>query len=124
MKSVDALFTRSFDDDTYNCAHFVVDAARYLFELDYKDEFLPVMTSVDKRQIVLSSRTSFKRVQRAMDGDVVMLRAGRQTPHVGLFVRGKILHIQRSGVQLQPLHVVEVGFSAVRFYRHATSPHL
>ena len=36
--------------------------------------------------------------------------------HVGLFLRGRVLHIKQSGVEYQPLDVAIMGFKTHRFY--------
>jgi hypothetical protein len=48
---------------------------------------------------------------------VVLMQAPRVATHVGIWIRGRVLHIiANKGVQYQPLDVVRVGFSKVRFF--------
>jgi hypothetical protein len=51
-----------------------------------------------------------------VDPCVVLMQRQAET-HVGVYLRGRVLHIyERGGVQFQPLCVATLGFPKVRFF--------
>jgi hypothetical protein len=38
-------------------------------------------------------------------------------PHIGVFLRGKVLHLKESGAEFQPLDVASFGFTKMGFYK-------
>ena len=62
-------------------------------------------------------RADFLRLDAPSPPCVVLMTRPRFQPHVGLFWADKVLHITEQGVAFQPLDVVSVGFTKIRFYQ-------
>ena len=45
---------------------------------------------------------------------VLMQRPG-QVPHLGVFIRGRVLHLLSAGVEFQPVEIAARGFKSYRF---------
>ena len=117
MKSVDALLDRQYDPKKYHCVHFLIEAARYLFEKDYSESFLGL--TGDLKQSIQTSRDTTiknKRIERPKDGCIVLMTNLLNSSHVGLFYCGRVLHLSEIGVHFQELRSLERNYSRFRFY--------
>lgn len=47
---------------------------------------------------------------------IVLMRRPRTTPHVGIYLRGRVLHITQHGVHYVALDIATLGFKVVGFY--------
>lgn len=115
--SIDRYFFRVYHETEYNCLHFARDVWRDISGVDITDYLLPLFRPETKKP-ALSHFKHFRRLSRMEDPCLVLLTKPKlSTAHIGIFLRGRILHIQAAGVQYQPLDVVQLGFKTVRFYR-------
>ena len=104
--SVDKYLDRRFHRQNYNCLDFVCDV--------WKDE-----VGEDLRPILYKHtgcRRSFVELEAPSEPCIVLLRRSDHTPHVGIYLRGRILHIHELGVEFFPLDVVAQQYSSVKFY--------
>ena len=104
--NIDHLFFRTYDRERYNCRNFFNEAWEYLF--DEKDK-IPY-------EIDASIRYGFLRISKPTSPCIVIF-AAKSYSHVGLFYKGKVLHIRESGVRYEPLETAKMAFRTVRFYR-------
>lgn len=92
----------------YNCADFSAEVLEYL-------------TGKPARYLVEDwSIQSRSRLQRLLEPDnpcIIIMYHRRITPHVGIYVRGKVLHLTNVGVEYQPVDVATRGFRNYRFYK-------
>lgn len=117
MKSIDALLDRRYNPKSYHCVHFLIEAAQYLFEKDYSESFLGL--TGDLSQSIQTSRDTTiknKRLERPIDGCIVLMTNLLNSSHVGLFYCGRVLHLSESGVYFQELRSLERNYSRFRFY--------
>lgn len=117
MKSIDALLDRQYDPKKYHCAHFLIEAAQYLFDKDYSESFLGLTGDLAK-SIQTSRDTTIKnkRIERPKDGCIVLMTNLLNSSHVGLFYCGRVLHLSEIGVHFQELRSLERNYSRFRFY--------
>ncbi|ELY1734221.1 TPA: hypothetical protein ACF36D_002693 [Acinetobacter baumannii] len=119
MKSHDHLLDRQYDEDHYNCVHFVHEAAMDLYGID-RAEALELFMQPKGKITFLSSRLKLLNpLPMPKEGCIVAFhpRQRNKPPHVGLFRLGRILHLQESGVSWMPIQVVQAfGFNRVSFY--------
>lgn len=110
----DAIFQKRYDFDTYNCFHFLCEMLREGFgrSLDYED----VMAWL--RGVKVGSLRRFVRLQKPEEGAICLFHNIGADIHVGLFYRGKVLHIQQRGVRHEPLFVTAAMFRTVKFYAY------
>ena len=117
MKSIDALLDRQYDPKKYHCVHFLIEAAQYLFEKDYSESFLGL--TGDLKQSIQTSRDTTiknKRIERPIEGCIVLMTNLLNSSHVGLFYCGRVLHLSEIGVHFQELRSLERNYSRFRFY--------
>ncbi len=117
MSSIDKFFGRKYNPRSYNCAHFVVDVLRDQANIDIKKYWEVYLTGPSERTATHLSFDCFRRIHEPEDNAVVMMKSPGQAPHVGVFLRGRVLHIQPRGVEFQLLDVVTKFYSSHRFYR-------
>jgi len=115
---IDHFFDRLYNAKTYNCAHFVADVFKHEVGRDISETLAGFLLPPGKRTVNPSIKKQFTRIARPQDNAIVLMSRPRTSPHVGLFLRGKVLHLtQYSGVQFMPLHIATLGFRTVRFYK-------
>lgn len=117
MKSVDALLDRRYDPRSYHCVHFLIEAAQYLFNKDYSASFLGL--TGDLAQSIRTSRDTTvqnKRLEKPIEGCIVLMTNLLNSSHVGLFYCGRVLHLSENGVYFQELRSLERNYSRFRFY--------
>jgi hypothetical protein len=116
MHSVDQYFGRRYKASTYNCAHFVCDVWRDIKGEEFSEALAAMLCARHQRRAVLSDLKRIRFLDKPESPCVVLLQAKRRPTHVGVWIRGAVLHIQeRQDVQFQSLDVVRIGFERVRF---------
>lgn len=117
MKSIDPLLNRKYDASKYHCVHFVIDAAKYLFDVDYSSHFLGLTGTVNES--LNASRHNFnqaKKLEKPVNQCIVLMTDLMNRSHVGLFYCNHVLHLTESGVYFQTLRTLEKNCSRFRFY--------
>ena len=115
---IDQFFSRSYDPNKYNCAHFVAEVFEHETGRDISKMLGGFLQPPRGRFVRTTIKDDFQRLQKPEDNAIVLMSRPRTSPHVGLFLRGKVLHLtEHSGVQFMPLHIAALGFSKVRFYK-------
>lgn len=113
--SIDVWLDKSYDDSNYNCLHFVRDVwlAETGFDLAgaledlYGASYPPRVTRVAARV--------FRELPGPVSPCLVVMQRPKASPHWGVFLRGRVLHIQRSGPEFFPVKIATRGFTRVRF---------
>lgn len=117
MKSIDPLLNRKYDANKYHCVHFVVDAAKYLFDVDYSSHFLGLTGTVDES--LKASRRNFnqaKKLEKPVNNCIVLMTNLMNRSHVGLFYDNHVLHLSEQGALFQTLRTLDRHYSRFRFY--------
>lgn len=115
--STDQFFKRVYDAKNYNCAHFVAEVYHAETGIDISKKLAGFLLPPDERTVQTSIRHEFKRLDAPIESCLVVMHRPRTSPHVGLFLRGKVLHLtETNGVQYMPLEIATLGFSTIRFY--------
>lgn len=117
MKSIDPLLHYRYDVKNFHCVHFLIVAAKYLFERDYSASFIGLTGSLE--QTIQTSRNTAmqnKRLDIPIDGCIVMMTNLLNSSHVGLFYCGHVLHLSERGVRFQTLRSLDRHYSRFRFY--------
>ena len=59
----------------------------------------------------------FEKIPEPIDPCIVLFKRNRVLPHVGIYVRGKVLHLpERSNGKFEPLEIASLGFIDTGFY--------
>ena len=121
MKSIDPLLNRHYRPENYHCVHFLIEAAKYLFDEDYSDSFLGLTSSLHEslktsRHTVIQNR----RIDAPIDGAIVLMTNVKQSSHVGLFYCDKVLHLTEMGVHFLPILTLKRFYKRIRYYEPIT----
>ena len=110
--SLDRFFQRTYSRARYNCFHHAAEVWQHLTGEDILARLAGALEGVSRTHV-----QGFRRLARPADPCLVLMRQPvTRDMHVGVMVRGMVMHIQPRGVELQPLDVASFGFSDVRFY--------
>lgn len=99
---IDAYLGRPFDREHFNCWH-LASAAWLELTGQRLDE------------------ARWERLERPRSPCLVYMARRRAIPHVGLFWRGRVLHIHPTGTRFERLPDATRGFSQVSFHACSTS---
>lgn len=115
ISSVDQYLARQYDERNYNCLHFTRDVWLDHTGVDITEHLQNVFTP-GRRTGFKKSLSAFERIDAPVDPCLVMMHRPRVAPHIGVFLRGKVLHIWERGVEFLPVALASRGFDSVRYY--------
>ena len=116
MKSVDPYFSRVFNSESYNCLHFTREVWKDATGEDLGERLDGLFVPPSQRRIKSKHSRAFMRLSKPLDPCLVLMQRDNCDPHVGVYIRGSVLHITELGVEYQPVDVASRGFMSVRFY--------
>jgi hypothetical protein len=102
----------------YNCVNLVVESWYTETGQDISATFQGVLVPKDQRLVQAAIRGDFTPVPQPVSPCLVLFRCGKATPHLGLFVRGKVLHLSERGPVRQLIANASLGYDSVKFYAH------
>lgn len=111
--STDDYLDRVYVPKIYTCYHFVAEVLKDLTSKDLSESLAHLFNTgrLSKAHVRL-----FTELKSPVDGCVVIMqRPNINPPHMGIFIRGRVLHLHRKGVEYQPLDIATRGFPSVRF---------
>lgn len=120
---VDRYLGREFHWKRYNCWDFVRDVWLDHAGVDLGNRTPEVVTQQTLKEMFAIQEFDVdgrvvRRIPNLEDPCLVMLVRPNVLSHVGVYVRGKLLHLQpRGNVIHQDLAVAAQGFTEVRFYK-------
>lgn len=116
--SLDRFLFRVFHSKDYNCAHFAREVWESLTGENIDKKLGTMLTEAAKsRHFTTNLRREFKRLPAAVDPCLVIMRRPRSAPHIGVYVRGKVIHITELGVHYQPVHMAARCFNSVEYFK-------
>lgn len=98
-----------YDADRYCCEHFLIDAYKHYRQIDLSPKLLT------SGFFNVRNLRQFVQVDKPSQYSIVLFRAKNQA-HVGLWIDGRVLHLEPHGVVWQSLEIVKQGFDRVLFY--------
>lgn len=116
MSSIDKYFGAKYHPRKYNCAHFVADVWKDLTGIDASIPLGSFLTSKSERDAWKFGRRQFQPIKEPQDPCIALFKAPRIQAHIGIYIRGKILHLFHRGVEYQPIEVVGFDYPIRRFY--------
>lgn len=98
-----------YDADKYCCEHFLIDAYKHYTGKDISNRLLT------SGFFNASNLRQFMPVTEPTQHTIVLFR-DKGKAHVGLWLDGRVLHLEPHGVVWQSLNIVMQGFERVVFY--------
>jgi hypothetical protein len=115
--SIEKYLDKKFDSSSYNCFNFVRDVWLELTGIDLGDQ-TPAEAGVEeynRRALTVANTLT------ALDGpecpSIVLLQRARLEPHIGVYHKGKVLHLTKRGAYYMALDQVTPGYPKVSFYK-------
>lgn len=100
----------------YNCLDFVREVWLGMTGRDVTERLTGLVGAFSQRKPNLSGVKEFRRLNVPEDPCFVVMQRFRCVPHVGIWMKGRVLHLTNRGVQFQPLQVAQAYFTSIRFY--------
>jgi cell wall-associated NlpC family hydrolase len=114
---INSYLDRSFDEKTYNCYDFVREVWLELTGVDLGQQ-TPTVKTIDTYTIqALYVANTLIELPKPKDPCIVLLLRKRSIPHVGIYVKNKVLHLSKTGAQFVPLSSVSASFTTVKYYK-------
>ena len=98
-----------YDADKYCCEHFLIDAYRHYTGIDISNKLLT------SGFFNASNLRQFVPVIEPTQHTIVLFR-DKGKAHVGLWIDGRVLHLEQQGVVWQMLDIVKRNFERVTYY--------
>lgn len=117
MSLVNRYLQKEFQYKTYNCFSFARDVWKELTGTDLGDQSSDISGSQQYTDRALKVANTLKSLEKPEDPCIVLFMRSRLEPHIGIYYRGKVLHLSRSGAFHMPLEHVAIGYTQVTFYK-------
>lgn len=114
---INDLFEKKYSPQKYHCVHFVIDSAKMIFKNDYSACFIGLTGSLNES--IKTSRNTVhknKRIEKPVEGCIVLMTNYDNSSHVGLYYKGRIFHLSQQGVQRITIEQTKNYFKRIRFY--------
>lgn len=98
-----------YDVDKYCCEHFLIDAYKHYTGIDLTKRLLT------SGFFNVRNLRQFVAVDKPTQHTIVLFR-DKGKAHVGLWLDGRVLHLEPHGVVWQSLNIVMQGFDRAVFY--------
>lgn len=116
-KSIDEFFNKKYSSKNYHCAHFACEVWDKLTGDDISNKFGGILAPVGEQVAAYNLRKVFTKLNKPETPCIVLMQRRHSTPHVGIYINGRVLHLKENGVEFQPLDVATLGFTRIGFYK-------
>lgn len=114
--SVDTYLNRRYNLKSYNCVHFACEVYKNETGKAIDEIFYGLLLNRAERFADFRALRKMKRHTEPVSPCIVLFQAPKTEPHVGVYIRGRVLHIQPDGVKFEELSVAGSFFSRMSFY--------
>lgn len=102
----------------YNCLSFVREVWLAMTGDDIQERLGRLLDSVTKTgKVSVSSVKGFEWLNEPVSPCFIVMQQYKFVPHVGIYLKGRILHMTERGVQYQPLLVARAYYTNIRYCR-------
>lgn len=115
--SLDVYFNRSYNVNSYNCAHFVCEVWKGLQGEEIAEKLKGFLCARHDRFASVEELRCVRFLGKPVSPCLVLFQASASTTHVGIWYKGKVLDIGPRGVRYMPLEVASLGYKRVRFFK-------
>jgi len=102
-------FNRVYHRLKYNCLHFTYEVWQAL-----TGEDLQKLITI---QLKRSELRNFIELDKPEEPCLVVFQSRFESPHIGIWLRGKVFHLCSAGVRHTELKLASYGFDKVRFVK-------
>jgi hypothetical protein len=115
--NVDDFMFKRFVEDEYTCMEFTRDVWLACTGEDLRQRLGSLLQARTQRLLRPTLHHSFKRLPGPVDPCLVLMTQMGRDPHVGVFVQGSLLHLNRTGPEYLPIEIAGRGFTLFRYYQ-------
>ena len=117
MFTVDNYLPKVHNMEDYNCWDFIREVWLELTDEDIGFRTPKNVTRKAMKEKFAREEADFTQIDTPIDPCIVLFKRHRVLPHVGIFVRGKVLHLpEHSHAKYEKLEIASLGFKEVGFY--------
>jgi hypothetical protein len=117
MQSIDQYLSKKHDMKEYNCWDFIREVWLDITGTDIGHRTPVSVSREEMKERFRKEEKEFKRLPEKKDPCIVLMLRSNMLPHVGIYVRGRVLHLpEKSYTRFEPLAQATFGFKEVRFY--------
>lgn len=113
---IDKFFSRQQTTE-YNCLDFTRDVWLDLTGVDITEHLLRLNGAFATRKVTIAGVRAFKRLDAPANPCIAVMQRKGMTPHIGVYLDRRILHLHPRGVEFQPLAVAREYFTTVTYYK-------
>lgn len=122
MNNFDKLLFKTYDYEQYNCAHFLVECWKELFDLDFSF-MLPSAKHLglgEEHKINnIKDFKRFKLIKKPISPCVILCKSvATNESHFATFYKNKVLQITYSGVSFLPREVAFLMLKDIKYYEY------
>lgn len=112
----DDLFFKTYNEKTYNCAHFCVDVWLHLTGVDISKKMEGFLMPAKEATIQLSDRNNFVVIDEPVSPCLVLMRGGNNESHIGVYFNNRIIHIKKKCVENLLPEIIFLGYKKIGYY--------
>lgn len=113
--SIDRYLDRTFHKASYNCLHFTRDVWLDITGIDITER-LAGLWHLPTKKVRRHNARAFTALPGPTEPCLVLMQSPREAPHIGVYIRGRVLHITTHGVEHMPPDVASRGFKTIRYF--------
>lgn len=115
--NLDQFLSREYRMGSYNCLHFAAEVWEHLSGQDIHAALDGLLTGrLGERSVRRENVRAFRELPTPVDPCLVFFQNPKQTPHVGVWVQDRVLHLPTlRSPQFVTLPTASVGFSKIRY---------
>jgi len=110
------LMSKSHDAQNYHCGHFLLDAWMFITKQDISCAIGGLLLPLDQCNMKGCDLTKLKWIDEPEDPCIMSMRNARGLGHVGIYVKGKMLHLAQHYPCIIPLEQVMTHYRGLRYY--------
>ena len=100
--SIDDYLERNYDIDKQNCGHFVVEVWKDLTGQNIAG-VCAAFLDAEMTKTRMEAREGLMHIRKPESPCIVVMKSPHTETHVGVYIKGKILHLSENGVRYEPL---------------------
>jgi hypothetical protein len=117
-KSIDPFLCR-MQSSTYNCMDFTREVWLFLTDgqEDVVEKLKRLVGDFTNRKVTASGLKGFQKLKQPVSPCFAVMQRFKFTPHVGIYIDGRILHLHNRGVELREPNIAKSYYQRIAYYR-------